>query len=81
MAARVCVHDVFKATGLGVCVAGRVEGGTVSRGDELAMRPGDVTCLVRDSTSRNERGLAGDVACVVRVTGAVEMRGRDRTAE
>lgn len=44
---RVSVSDVFKGTGSGFCVAGRVETGMVQAGDKVLVLPQNETALVK----------------------------------
>ena len=44
---RMVVSDVFKTTGLGLCTSGKLEAGTVSVGESVIFRPGDVRALVK----------------------------------
>lgn len=46
---RMCVTDVFKGVQSGVCVAGRIESGSVAQGDKLSVMPAQENCIVKGS--------------------------------
>lgn len=50
---RVSVSDVFKGTGSGFCVAGRVETGIVQAGDKVLVQPQNEIALVKSKLSQN----------------------------
>ncbi|XP_022658227.1 HBS1-like protein isoform X3 [Varroa destructor] len=60
---RMCVTDVFKGVQSGVCVAGRIESGSVAQGDKLSVMPAQENCIVKalaiDELSQ-QRVFAGD---------------------
>lgn len=47
---RMCVTDVFKGVqSVGVCVAGKIESGSLAQGDKLIVMPAQDTCVVKGS--------------------------------
>jgi elongation factor 1 alpha-like protein len=44
---RMVVSDIFKTIGLGVCLAGRLDAGYVNVGEQVSLRPGDITAVIK----------------------------------
>ncbi|XP_065338956.1 protein HBS1 isoform X2 [Cloeon dipterum] len=47
---RLSVNDIFKGTGTGFCVSGRVEGGSIQSGDKVLVQPQGETAVVKSIT-------------------------------
>lgn len=47
-ALRMSINDVYKGTGSGFCVAGRIENGMISKGDKILVCPTKEMCEVRN---------------------------------
>jgi elongation factor 1 alpha-like protein len=64
---RMSINDVFKGTGSGFCVSGRIENGVLNKGDKVLMCPtkemADVRGLSINELSSNV-AFAGDQVCV-----------------
>lgn len=64
---RMPINDIFKGTGSGFCVAGRIENGIVNKGDKVLVCPTKEMAEVRSlSINDMSRGVAfaGDQVCV-----------------
>uniref|UniRef100_A0A1B6IM34 Tr-type G domain-containing protein n=1 Tax=Homalodisca liturata TaxID=320908 RepID=A0A1B6IM34_9HEMI len=64
---RISVNDVFKGTGSGFCIAGRVETGMVQAGDKVLVQPQNVTASVKAITIEEvstQSAFAGDSVSV-----------------
>uniref|UniRef100_A0A170ZZB4 Hbs1-like protein n=1 Tax=Triatoma infestans TaxID=30076 RepID=A0A170ZZB4_TRIIF len=64
---RVSVNDIYKGTGSGFCVSGRVETGMVQVGDKVLVQPQNETALVKAITideQSSQKAFAGDYISV-----------------
>uniref|UniRef100_A0A224XJI2 Putative elongation factor 1 alpha n=1 Tax=Panstrongylus lignarius TaxID=156445 RepID=A0A224XJI2_9HEMI len=64
---RVSVNDIYKGTGSGFCVSGRVETGMVQVGDKVLVQPQNETALVKAITIDelpSQKAFAGDYISV-----------------
>uniref|UniRef100_A0A069DZF2 Putative elongation factor 1 alpha n=1 Tax=Panstrongylus megistus TaxID=65343 RepID=A0A069DZF2_9HEMI len=64
---RISVNDIYKGTGSGFCVSGRVETGMVQVGDKVLVQPQNETALVKAITIDelpSQKAFAGDYISV-----------------
>lgn len=47
---RLTVSDIFKGTGSGFCLSGRVETGMIQAGDKVLVQPQNLIALVKGET-------------------------------
>jgi len=71
---RLCVSDVFKGMGSGICVSGKIEAGAVTGGDRVLVMPACQTAVIKTvaiDEAPIDYGFAGDQV-VVTLTGINE---------
>lgn len=71
---RLCVSDIFKGIGSGICIAGKIEAGAVTGGDRALVMPACQTAVIKSVAIDDlpmDYGFAGDQV-VVTLTGVNE---------